>query len=439
MPTCPNGHRSAADDWCEACGHRMAEATVAPAGGIPPTPPPSAPGGYGYPPPPPGSSFPQAPGQEQGGQGGSGYGYPGPGGHVPQQHAPSEACPQCGTPREAQAPFCEGCRYNFLTHTPTSYPPEAPQGGPPPYPQPPQPPPPGSFPQHGPPPGQFPGAPVPPAPQQPSYPGQPGHDQSFGYEASRPSQMNRPAEPLAPQPPPPQGPPFGDPGQGAYQQQMPQQQAPSGDWAMPAPGAPDQHAAGMQGGPPPAFPAQQQGFPDQQGYSQQQGFPSQQNGPGQDMQSPPMQVQGVPEQGMGPGDGGPAAWTAVITPDREYFTAMMGRSGPEAASLNLPAYSAEQQLPLTGQQITIGRRRQSTGEAPDIDLARTPEDPGVSHQHAVLVQQPDGNWAVVDQDSTNGTTINSAEDPIQPFVPVPLMEGDKVHVGAWTTITLRRS
>jgi hypothetical protein len=135
--------------------------------------------------------------------------------------------------------------------------------------------------------------------------------------------------------------------------------------------------------------------------------------------------------------GGPAgAWMAVIAPDREYFSAMMHRSGPEAGSLNLPAYSPEQQLPMTGNQITIGRSRQSTGEAPDIDLARPPEDPGVSHQHAVLVQQPDGSWSVVDQDSTNGTTINLAEDPIQPFVPVPLKSGDRVHVGAWTTITV---
>jgi pSer/pThr/pTyr-binding forkhead associated (FHA) protein len=117
---------------------------------------------------------------------------------------------------------------------------------------------------------------------------------------------------------------------------------------------------------------------------------------------------------------------------------MMQRSGPEATGLNLPAYSPEQRLALTGNQITIGRRRHSTGESPDIDLARPPEDPGVSHQHAVLVQQPDGSWAVVDQNSTNGTTLNGAEDPIQPYVPVPLQDGDQVHVGAWTTITVRR-
>ncbi|MYZ40062.1 FHA domain-containing protein, partial [Streptomyces sp. SID4917] len=160
------------------------------------------------------------------------------------------------------------------------------------------------------------------------------------------------------------------------------------------------------------------------------------------------QGQGAPGQGA-PGQGPhgqsqagqyqpPAVWTAVIGPDREYFMAMMQRSGPEATGLNLPAYSPEQRLQLDGNQITIGRRRHSTGESPDIDLSVPPEDPGVSHQHAVLVHQPDGSWSVVDQNSTNGTTLNGAEDPIQPYVPVPLKDGDRVHVGAWTTITVRR-
>ena len=29
MPTCPNGHQSVAEDWCEVCGHRMAGDQVA--------------------------------------------------------------------------------------------------------------------------------------------------------------------------------------------------------------------------------------------------------------------------------------------------------------------------------------------------------------------------------------------------------------------------
>ncbi|QCX76673.1 FHA domain protein [Streptomyces sp. YIM 121038] len=224
--------------------------------------------------------------------------------------------------------------------------------------------------------------------------------------------MNRPAEPI---------PPFG------------------GGPSAPPPGGPESGAPqGFQQGPPapPAFP-RETGAP--------QGPPPPGPGPsgpltgGDDwVLSPPSAeapAQGFPPQGQ---PQGPGTWTATVGPDREYFMAMMQRSGPEAAGLNLPAYSPEQHRPLVGNQVTIGRRRHSTGDTPDIDLSVPPEDPGVSHQHAILVQQPDGGWAVVDQNSTNGTTVNGGEEPIQPFVPVPLQDGDKVHVGAWTTITVRR-
>src|SRR6478752_10047976 len=96
MPTCPNGHQSGSEDWCEVCGHRMAGAG-APAGSVPPPPPPPPARGYGYPP--------------QGGE----------------PTAQAELCPQCRTPREPMAPFCEECRWNFLTNTATSYTPLAPQ------------------------------------------------------------------------------------------------------------------------------------------------------------------------------------------------------------------------------------------------------------------------------------------------------------------------
>jgi pSer/pThr/pTyr-binding forkhead associated (FHA) protein len=118
---------------------------------------------------------------------------------------------------------------------------------------------------------------------------------------------------------------------------------------------------------------------------------------------------------------------------------MMQRSGPEAAGLNLPAYSPEQQRQLIGNQITIGRRRHSTGESPDIDLSVPPEDPGASHQHALLAEQPDGSWVLVDQDSTNGTTVNGGAEPVPPHTAIPLGDGDRVHIGAWTTITLHRA
>ncbi|MFJ6717715.1 FHA domain-containing protein [Streptomyces sp. NPDC091259] len=328
MPTCPNGHQSASDDWCEVCGHRMAAAASAPAA-------PSY--GYGYPP------------------------------TAGEPTAQAELCPQCRTPREAMAPFCEECRFNFLTRTPTpaSFSPEAPGG-----------------PGHAP-------VPPPPVPAPPTF-----SQDHFDYQGSRPSRVNRPAEPLQRE----------------------------DDWLLPPPAHEQQ-------------PLRQEYAPQQPQYQQQapQEYRQQEYAPAQQPQP-----QHEPRQQPFPSQGGGGSWSATIGPDRSYFMAMMQRSGPEAAALNLPAYSPEQHLPLSGGQITIGRRRASTGESPDIDLSVPPEDPGVSHQHAVLVQQPDGNWAVVDQNSTNGTTINGGEDPIQPYVPVPLADGDRVHVGAWTTITVRR-
>ncbi|MFJ6796616.1 FHA domain-containing protein [Streptomyces sp. NPDC091268] len=341
MPTCPNGHQSASDDWCEVCGHRMA----APAGA------PAAPSyGYGYPP------------------------------TAGEPTAQAELCPQCRTPREAMAPFCEECRYNFLTRTATSYTPLAPDAGA------------GR--------GQGPaGTPGPPPPPPVAPPTPPAYAQDhFEYQGSRPSRVNRPAEPLQRE----------------------------DDWLLPPP-AHEQPAHEQPG---PEQPAHRQPAP-QEEYHQ----PRYQQQP-----PPPAQHQeyGQEYRPFHPEQQGGGSWSATIGPDRSYFMAMMQRSGPEAAGLNLPAYAPEQHLPLSGGQITIGRRRASTGESPDIDLSVPPEDPGVSHQHAVLVQQPDGGWAVVDQNSTNGTTINGGEDPIQPYVPVALADGDRVHVGAWTTITVRR-
>ncbi|MEU6252259.1 FHA domain-containing protein [Streptomyces sp. NPDC047043] len=447
MPTCPNGHQSGSDDWCEVCGHRMA-------GAVPPPPPPPPPGGgYGFPPP--------------GGPGGPG-GQPGGRPHLSAvpDHEP-ELCPQCRTPREGGAPFCEECRWNFLTNTATSYTPAAPR-----------PPAPGPNARYQQPPG-------------PSY----GAGDSYEYQGSRPSQMNRPAEPIPPFGSEPSGPAgFGNDPRPGGPQGFGNDPLPGGPQAFgndPRPGGPqgfgnDPRPGGPQGfgndpsrpvppppGPtPPAGPGMTGGAPQAYQQSAPPGFPQETQRPahggpsfggGDDdwVISPPTGGPGGPGgpgQGGGygypqpgstqapppPGPGfpqppaGPATWTATIGPDREYFMAMMQRSGPEAAGLNLPAYSPEQQRTLNGNQITIGRRRHSTGDTPDIDLAVPPEDPGVSHQHAVLVQQPDGSWAVVDQNSTNGTTVNGSEEPIQPFVPVPLQDGDRVHVGAWTTITIRR-
>ncbi len=308
MPTCPNGHQSPSDDWCEVCGLRMS----APAAGL----------GVPAPAPPLSTSA------------------------DPDATMAAEHCPSCGTLREGQAAFCEECRYNFLSHTVSSFPP----------------------------------------PPPPSY-AQPGYPPPYERTSSRPSQMNRPAEPL-----PPHATISGEVESGDN----------GGDFLLSPPSGGGGSAAGA---PEPPVRQEQSALPGQRGV----------------VAEPPA-----------------ATWTAIVAADREYFTAMMARSESDGAGLYFPTYSPEQYVPLTSGQVTIGRRRHSTGEAPDIDLSRPPEDPGVSHKHAVLVRNPDGGWSVVDQNSTNGTTVNGGASPITPFQPVDLADGDRVHVGAWTTITLRR-
>jgi hypothetical protein len=132
-------------------------------------------------------------------------------------------------------------------------------------------------------------------------------------------------------------------------------------------------------------------------------------------------------------------WTAVVTADRDYYEKVLGQAdGPDAGAFAFPPYCPERRIPLTGQQVRIGRRSVSQGTVPEIDLAEPPEDPGASHTHAVLLAQADGTWNLVDPGSTNGTTINGGDDPIAVNVAVPMDDGDRIHVGVWTTIMLRR-
>jgi hypothetical protein len=131
-------------------------------------------------------------------------------------------------------------------------------------------------------------------------------------------------------------------------------------------------------------------------------------------------------------------WVAVIEADRAYYDRVIELGGPDAVALRFPPYTLERRMVLTGDQVRIGRRSVSQGMAPEIDLGQPPEDPGVSHLHAVLLAQPDGSWALVDPGSTNRTTHNDSDEPVEVNAEIPLKQGDQIHVGAWTSITLTR-
>lgn len=152
--------------------------------------------------------------------------------------------------------------------------------------------------------------------------------------------------------------------------------------------------------------------------------------------SQPVQAAGAPLQAPGaPFHAVGAALSAVIGADRAHYDEMIAQEGPDAASVVFPPYCPEWSVPLSGAQMRIGRRSRSRGLDPEIDLTGPPQDPGVSHLHAVLLAQPDGTWTLVDPGSANGTKVNGA--PVRVNVPVPVTGGDRIHVGAWTVITLR--
>jgi hypothetical protein len=129
-----------------------------------------------------------------------------------------------------------------------------------------------------------------------------------------------------------------------------------------------------------------------------------------------------------------AEWQAIATADRGYFDRLA------STDLEFPAGYGERRFQLSAAEVRIGRSR---GNPPDqaleINLAGAGEDPAVSHLHAVLERQDDGSYTLRDLGSSNGTTINDDPTPVGADVRAPIADGDRIHVGAWTTITLRRA
>ena len=124
----------------------------------------------------------------------------------------------------------------------------------------------------------------------------------------------------------------------------------------------------------------------------------------------------------------------MVTADRGYYDSVQDAGGPDAAAIGFPAYCPERRFRLAGTQVRVGRRSESRGIYPEIDLTGPPADPGVSRLHVVLVAAADGTWSVLDPGSANGTLVNGDEIPAGEAV--PLRDGDVIHLGAWTALTL---
>ena len=152
----------------------------------------------------------------------------------------------------------------------------------------------------------------------------------------------------------------------------------------------------------------------------------------------------VPDEESWPAPPGPSlppaaaeTWTAVVTADRAYYDSVQAEGTPDAASISFPDRCPQRRFRLSGTEARIGRRSASRHIEPEIDLKGPPTDPGVSRLHAKLTAGPDGSWSVVDLGSTSGTLVNGSE--IAEGEAVPLRDGDRINLGAWTMITMTRS
>jgi hypothetical protein len=130
--------------------------------------------------------------------------------------------------------------------------------------------------------------------------------------------------------------------------------------------------------------------------------------------------------------GAPVVWHLTVTSDRARFEAL------HPDDLEFPVDAPVLTWTLDAESVSVGRRSPKRSVAPDIDLGGEYEDPGVSRQHLRFDRCPDGTYAVVDCGSANGTTVNENLERIPADTPVPLTHGDRIHVGAWTTITIER-
>jgi serine/threonine protein kinase len=131
-----------------------------------------------------------------------------------------------------------------------------------------------------------------------------------------------------------------------------------------------------------------------------------------------------------------ATWTAVVAADRGYYDSVQAENDQDAGEIVFPDRFPARRFRLSGTEVRIGRRSVSQHIEPEIDLTGPPRDPGVSRLHAVLTVGPDGTWSVKDADSDNGIRVNGRDVP--PQETVPLRHGDRIHLGAWTVITVTR-
>lgn len=144
----------------------------------------------------------------------------------------------------------------------------------------------------------------------------------------------------------------------------------------------------------------------------------------------------LPEPAASPTRGPTAVgWTVVVTADRDLYQRVLSQKGPD--TVEFPLYFPERRIDLEGDTTLVGRGNRKQGVEPEIDLGIHPADRGVSSQHAVL-RIHDSVLTITDLGSTNGTYLNG-DNRLAEGEETPLADGDRIHIGAWTTIKIVRN
>jgi hypothetical protein len=129
----------------------------------------------------------------------------------------------------------------------------------------------------------------------------------------------------------------------------------------------------------------------------------------------------------------PLVWVAEVWVDPDWF-------GTQESDEPCPSPGMPVVAPLWENSVLVGRRSVSRNIHPQIDCGA---DHGVSRRHAQLTT--DGQrWWVEDLQSSNGTFIGPAgaplpTNPVTPGQRVEFAPGDRVYVGAWTRIVVRKA
>lgn len=148
--------------------------------------------------------------------------------------------------------------------------------------------------------------------------------------------------------------------------------------------------------------------------------------------------QSSPEASIAPAPGSvippqPAVdWVAELWIDPDWYAAQ-GSTDP------MPSVGLPDIVPLVKPGNLVGRVSHSKGIFPEIDCEL---DTGCSRRHA-MVTTDWSRWWIEDLNSANGTFVGSAAGPL-PGMPIPqgrveLASGQRIYVGAWTRIVIRKA